>query len=129
MQRESRIKKCFFPQVDRNPQTFTNINTCGEEAFVAAGQPIPTLRYDPHGPPVSLAPPPIATRTDLLRLIQAAFRTELREGEDTERIEGAFEGLRRLASLQSQLDGLQLHKGVTFIRVEVYLHYWVTNNY
>ena len=85
----------------------TALTLCGEEAFVAAGQPIPTLRYDPHGPPVSLAPPPIATRTDLLRLIQAAFRTELREGEDTERIEGAFEGLRRLASLQSQLDGLQ----------------------
>ena len=38
MQRESRIKKCFFPQVDRNPQTFTNINTCGEEAFVSATQ-------------------------------------------------------------------------------------------
>ena len=58
----------------------TALTLCGEEAFVAAGQPIPTLRYDPHGPPVSLAPPPIATRTDLLRLIQAAFRTELLEG-------------------------------------------------
>ena len=39
----------------------TALTLCGEEAFVAAGQPIPTLRYDPHGPPVSLAPPPIAT--------------------------------------------------------------------
>lgn len=85
----------------------TALSLCGEEAFVAAGQPIPTLRYDPHAPPVSLAPPPIANRTDLLRLIRASFRTEVREGEATERIEGAFEGLRRLTSLQSQLEGLQ----------------------
>ena len=32
------IQSSWFPLVDRNPQTFTNINTCGEEAFVKATQ-------------------------------------------------------------------------------------------
>ena len=32
------VQSSWFPLVDRNPQTFTNINTCGEEAFVAATQ-------------------------------------------------------------------------------------------
>ena len=84
----------------------TALPLCGEEAFVRAGQPIPTLRYDPHGPPVSLGPPPVATRADLLRLVQVSFKTEVRDGEDAERMEGAFEGLRRLTALQSQLEGL-----------------------
>ena len=28
------IQSTWFPLIDRNPQTFTDINTCGEEAFV-----------------------------------------------------------------------------------------------
>ena len=33
-----RAQSTWFPLIDRNPQTFTNINTCGEDAFVAATQ-------------------------------------------------------------------------------------------
>lgn len=82
----------------------TALPLCGEEAFVAAGQPIPTLRH--NGQPISLAPPPVATRKDVLRLIQSSFRKGIPEGEEGEQLEGAFEGLRRLTSLQSQLEGL-----------------------
>ena len=32
------VQSSWFPLVDRNPQTFTDINTCGEEAFVPATQ-------------------------------------------------------------------------------------------
>ena len=32
------IQSSWFPLVDRNPQTFTNINTCGLEAFQTAEQ-------------------------------------------------------------------------------------------
>ena len=77
----------------------------GEEAFVATGQPLPVLRHD--GRPVSLAPPPVASRDDLVRLIRAAFRTQVAEGEGQERIETAFDGLRQLASLETQLEGLR----------------------
>eukprot|EP01050_Picozoa_sp_SAG11_P025670 SAG11_NODE_5874_length_1443_cov_1.308036_1_plen_104_part_10 len=32
------VQSSWFPLVDRNPHTFTDINTCGEDAFVAATQ-------------------------------------------------------------------------------------------
>ena len=32
------VQSSWFPLIDRNPQTFTNINTCGEEAFIKATQ-------------------------------------------------------------------------------------------
>ena len=34
------IQSSWFPLVDRNPQTFTNINTCGPEAFQSAIQKV-----------------------------------------------------------------------------------------
>ena len=34
------VQSSWFPLIDRNPQTFTNINTFGEEAFIKATQKI-----------------------------------------------------------------------------------------